>query len=174
MSREINCDVLIVGGGNAALCAAITARELGASVVLLERAEEQWRGGNSKYTRNLRCVRVSGKAELNYGHEEFAADLAGVTGKGSAPVLSELVIEHSEGLPDWMSRHGVRWQQALNGTLSLARTNHFFLGGGKALLNVYYHQAAALGVEVRYGCSAERFEFAGTPVQRGHCPRRRG
>ena len=45
-------DVLVIGGGNAALCAALTAREQGASVLLLEAAPREWRGGNSQHTRN--------------------------------------------------------------------------------------------------------------------------
>lgn len=49
-------DVLVIGGGNAALCAALTAREQGASVLLLEAAPREWRGGNSQHTRNLRCM----------------------------------------------------------------------------------------------------------------------
>ena len=49
-------DVLVVGGGNAALVAALEARGAGAKVVVLERAEPEWRGGNSKYTRNIRCA----------------------------------------------------------------------------------------------------------------------
>ena len=49
-------DVLVIGGGNAALCAALMAREAGASVMLLEAAPREWRGGNSQHTRNLRCM----------------------------------------------------------------------------------------------------------------------
>ena len=50
-------DVLVIGGGNAALCAALVAREAGASVMLLEAAPREWRGGNSMHTRNLRVDR---------------------------------------------------------------------------------------------------------------------
>ena len=49
-------DVLVIGGGNAALCAALLAREAGASVLLLESAPLAWRGGNSPHTRNIRCM----------------------------------------------------------------------------------------------------------------------
>ena len=49
-------DVLIVGGGNAALCAALTAREAGARVLLAEHAPYDFRGGNSRHTRNVRAM----------------------------------------------------------------------------------------------------------------------
>ncbi|MEE9196832.1 MAG: FAD-dependent tricarballylate dehydrogenase TcuA, partial [bacterium] len=50
----------------------------------------------------------------------------------------------------WMERNGCRFQAPLQGTLQLSRTNAFFLGGGKALLNAYYHTAIGLGVKVAY------------------------
>ena len=49
-------DVVVVGGGNAALCAAIEAAEAGRRVVLLEGAPKPYRGGNSRHTRNFRCM----------------------------------------------------------------------------------------------------------------------
>ena len=52
-------DVLVVGGGNAALCAAITARRAGASVMLLEASPKEFRGGNSRHTRNIRYVHAA-------------------------------------------------------------------------------------------------------------------
>ncbi|HSR25668.1 MAG TPA: FAD-binding protein, partial [Candidatus Eisenbacteria bacterium] len=140
-------DVVVAGGGNAALCAAIEARRAGASVLLLERTSREWRGGNSKYTRNVRCVRDGG-----YSEEEFLADLVDVSGEELDRGLARLAIERSRDLPGWIEAQGVRWQPAFRGTLQLARTNRFFLGGGKALVNTYYQTARRLGVEARYGC----------------------
>ena len=51
-------DVLVMGGGNAAFCAAISARRTGASVLVLEAAPKHFRGGNSRHTRNLRCMHL--------------------------------------------------------------------------------------------------------------------
>src|SRR5512137_738244 len=70
-------DVLVIGGGNAALCAALTAREAGASVLLLEAAPREWRGGNSMHTRNLRCMHEAPQDVLTeaYPEEEYWQDL---------------------------------------------------------------------------------------------------
>jgi tricarballylate dehydrogenase len=65
--------------------------------------------------------------------------------------LARMVIGESEKCLPWMAAQGARFQPALPGTLSLSRTNAFFLGGGKALVNAYYRTAQALGVTVRYG-----------------------
>ena len=155
-------DVLVIGGGNAALCAALAARRAGATVRVLERAPRAWRGGNSKYTRNIRCVNVgSDLMPGGYTDEELAADLEGVTGPGSDAMLTGVAIERSRFAPGWMESNGVRWQPALNGTLQLARTNRFFLGGGKALLNVYYNTAERLGIEVEYEHTVDGLEFDG-------------
>ncbi len=153
----------VIGGGNAALCAAIAARHAGASVLLLERAPRAWRGGNSKYTRNLRCAHegVSETGE-DYTEAELAQDLAGVTGAGSDPALTALCIERSRDTPAWMEQNGVLWQPALRGTLQLARTNRFFLGGGKALVNTLYATAERLGVKVAFEHSVEEIEVSGS------------
>jgi len=151
--------VVVVGGGNAALCAAITARLAGASVLLLERAEEWDRGGNSKHTRNIRCVRDAGSPEGAYAPEEMLEDLRGVTGDSLDQDFARIAIEGSRDTPAWMEAQGVRWQPALRGTLQLSRTNRFFLGGGKALVNTYYERARALGVEVAYGTIVDRLRF---------------
>ncbi|MDE2571309.1 MAG: FAD-dependent tricarballylate dehydrogenase TcuA [bacterium] len=137
-------EVLVAGGGNAGICAAIAAAEAGAHVLLLESLGPEVRGGNSKYTRNVRT------ASHAYPADEMLADLLKVTGDGINRDLARFTIEQSRDLPEWMARHGVRWQAPLRGTLQLGRTNHFFLGGGKALLNTYYRRAAALGIRVEY------------------------
>ena len=156
-------DILVIGGGNAALCAALVAREAGASVLLLEAAPPEWRGGNSMHVRNLRCMHDVPQDVLQgaYPEEEFWQDLLKVTGGLTDEVLARLVIRASSSCRDWMRRHGVQFQPALSGTLHLSRTNAFFMGGGKALLNAYYRSAKAIGVQVRYDAPVDALELHG-------------
>jgi tricarballylate dehydrogenase len=145
-------DVVVLGGGNAALCAALTAREAGARVIVVERAPREFRGGNSRHTRNLRCAHDAPTAVLtgSYSEDEFFADLRRVNANETDEALARLLICQSKACTEWMARFGVRLQSALRGTLHLSRTNAFFLGGGKALMNSYYAAAARLGIDVLY------------------------
>jgi tricarballylate dehydrogenase len=154
-------DVLVIGGGNAALCAALMAAEAGASVLLLEAAPRPWRGGNSQHTRNLRCMHDAPQDVLvdAYTEEEFWQDLKKVTGGITDETLARLAIRASSNCRDWMRRHGVRFQPSLSGALHTARTNAFFMGGGKALVNAYYRSAERLGVQVRYEAPVNRIEL---------------
>ena len=151
-------DVIVVGGGNAALCAALAARHHAPRVLLLERAPEHMRGGNTRHTRNVRCAHAPDKFG-EYREEEFLEDLIGVTGGPANLDLAKYTIRESRKLPEWMTAHGVRWQQPLAGTLHLGRTNRWFLGGGKALVNTYYAAARRMGIEVRYDAPVEDLEI---------------
>src|SRR6266581_6740309 len=150
--QTIEADVAVVGGGNAALCAALVARESGVSVTVLESAPVEYRGGNSRHTRNMRCMHETPTNVLTdaYTEEEYFSDLLRVTEGNTAQDLARLVIRDSPQATQWMKSYGVRFQPSLGGTLHLSRTNAFFLGGGKALLNAYYRAAEALGVEITY------------------------
>ena len=154
-------DVLVIGGGNAALCAALMAREAGASVRLLESAPREWRGGNSSHTRNLRCMHDAPQDVLTeaYPEEEYWQDLLKVTGGQTNEQLARLAIRASSHCRGWMHKHGVRFQPALSGTLHLSRTNAFFMGGGKALINAYYRSAERLGVKIRYSAPVDHLEL---------------
>lgn len=144
--------MIVVGGGNAALCAAIEAAERDRRVLLLEGAPLPYRGGNSRHTRNFRCMHNGPLSVLTgrYGEDEYYDDLLRVTKGDTDETLARLAIRNSEECFSWMERQGVRFQPSLSGTLSLSRTNAFFLGGGKALVNAYYNRAEDLGVRVCY------------------------
>ncbi len=163
-------DVLVIGGGNAALCAALAAREAGASVCLLEAAPPEWRGGNSMHTRNIRCMHDAPQDVLTqaYPEQEFWEDLLKVTGGRTDEQLARFVIRESATVRTWMRRHGVRFQPSLSGTLHLSRTNAFFLGGGKALVNAYYRSAQALDVDIRYAAEVVRLELDGSRFVAAH------
>ena len=153
-------DVVVIGGGNAGLCAAFTARERGARVLVLERAPRALRGGNSRHTRNLRCAHAAPTELLTdaYPEEELLADLERANEGETDEALARLVAARSAECVPWMTGRGARFQAALRGTLQLSRTNAFFLGGGTALMNTYYAAAEKLGIDIRY--DAEVTELA--------------
>ena len=159
-------DVVIMGGGNAALCAAMTAAEAGAKVLLLEGAPKEYRGGNSRHTRNFRCMHKGplGPLTEQYAEDEYFDDLIKVTAGKTDEQLARMTIQSSEECLPWMEEHGVRFQPPLSGTLSLARTNAFFLGGGKALVNAYYRTAERLGVTVLYDAKVTHLELENNRV----------
>src|SRR5579872_2704056 len=124
-------DVLVLGGGNAALCAAITARQAGAAVLVVEMAPRFYRGGNTRHTRNFRLAHDNSNALLTgpYPQEEFWADLERVTQGRTDEALARFTIRQSPLLWDFFRTQGVHFQPALGGTLSLSKSNAFFLGG---------------------------------------------
>jgi tricarballylate dehydrogenase len=147
-------DVVVIGGGNAALCSAISARQTGSSVLVLEHAPRHFRGGNSRHTRNLRAAHEGpyGALSGSYPESEFWDDLLRVTKGRTDEQLARVAIHGSRDALPFMEACGVKFQPALAGTIGLSRTNAFFLGGGKALMNTYYGLAAKLGVDVVYEC----------------------
>lgn len=152
---ERRFDVIVVGGGNAGLCAAMAAADRGRRVLLVERSPAEWRGGNTKYTRDIRVCH-DGPSEFlsgGYGEDEFLEDLIKVTGGNTNRELAKAVIQGSYEVPRWMEEHGVHWQRPLKGTLHLSRTNLFFIGGGKTLVNTYYEYCRRKGVKIVY-CSS--------------------
>jgi tricarballylate dehydrogenase len=154
-------DLLVCGGGNAALCAAISAAERGLSVAICEAAPQGMRGGNSRHTRNMRVAHDAPTAVLveSYPVEEYFDDLMRVTAGKTNERLARIAIAESDHVSRWIGQRGVRFQKALGGTLSLERTNAFFLGGGRALLNALYRTAEALGVRVHYDTEVTGLEL---------------
>jgi len=150
--HSYDVDVVVCGGGNAGLCAAIAARRAGATVALLERAPAYMRGGNTRHTRDIRLAHAEPNvaAAGTYSEDELYADLLRVTEGETDEPLARLTVRDSTTLAGWMAEQGVLWQKPLTGTLHLSCTNGFFLGGGKQLVNTYYDTALRLGVRVVY------------------------
>ncbi len=155
-------DVLVIGGGNAALCAAISAARDGASVLVLEAAPKFYRGGNTRHTRNMRCAHDAATEILTgpYTEDEFWEDLLRVTGGKTDEELARHMIREFKDILHWIVQQGVRWQPSLGGTLSLGRTNSFFLGGGRAMLNALYLTAEQLGIDVLYDAEVVDLDIA--------------
>lgn len=153
-------DVLVLGAGNAAMAAAITARRTGASVLMVESANKDLRGGNSRHVRNIRYTHKAATDYVTGAYEasEYMTDLMRVTDGNTNEELSRFMIEASETAVDWMIEQGVTFQPPLSGTLGLARTNAFFLGGGKAMMNAYFRTCEKIGVAVVYEAEVESLE----------------
>ena len=121
-------------------------------VAVFEHAPREFRGGNSRHTRNLRVMHDRPTRTLTgaYTEAEYWSDLLSVTAGKTDEHLARSIIRATSELIPWMETHGVHFQLSLEGTLHLSRTNAFFLGGGKALLNAYYSAAERLGIDIFY------------------------
>jgi tricarballylate dehydrogenase len=149
---DAHYDVIVAGGGNAGLCAAVASARSGARVAVVERAPKFYRGGNTRHTRNMRVAHDEGNGILTgpYPVDEFMDDLIRVTKGRTDEALALMTLERSKELWDFLWAQGVRFQPSLGGTLSLGRTNAFFLGGGRSMLNALYRKAEDLGVDIFY------------------------
>src|ERR1700738_2647300 len=169
-------DVVVVGAGNAALCAALAARESGVSVLVLECAPKAERGGNSRFTAGAMRVAYNGvddlvrlmpdltdedKARTDFGaytEDQFFDDLARVTQYRTSPELAELLVRRSFETMMWMRTKGVRFQP-IYGRQAFNVGGRFKFwggltvevwGGGPGLIDALHASAAHHGVEVWY------------------------
>ena len=172
-------DVIVVGGGNAALCAALAAKEHCQRVLVLERAPEEEAGGNSRFTAGLMRVVYNGVDDLKrlielsddeiartdfgtYTAEQFFDDMARVTEYRCDPDLTELLVKESLPAAAWMRSKGVRFtaawgRQAFNvggrfkfwGGLTVEA-----VGGGPGLVDSLTRIALKQGIEIWYSARA--------------------
>lgn len=154
-------DVVVAGGGQAGLIAAIVAAEAGVSVCLLEGAPKAYRGGNTRHTRNLRPMHKGPLSVLSgvYDEDEYWDDLLRVTKGKTNEQMARMMLRESANCVDWLEQRGVQFQPPLGGTLHLGRTNAFFMGGGKQLVNALYRFAEGLGVNIRYEAKVTDIRF---------------
>ncbi len=142
----------------AALCAAISARQAGVSVLMAEAAPWELRGGNTRHSRNLRIMHAEPSAEIPgaYSEAEFMDDLAKASGGACDVTLANLLVCNSASLPSWLAAHGVVFQTE---HIPFSRKTAFFLGGGKAALNALYASAERAGVRIIYGQPVEAVQW---------------
>lgn len=166
-------DVLVIGGGSAALCAAIAARRNGASVRLVEKAPAALRGGNTRHARNFRLMhdQPAWYVPDSYREDAFFGDLVRVTRGAIDERLARLLIKGSATIADWLMSNGVRLQDPAGGPMPYSRRTAFVLGGGKAMINSLYATAAGLGVDVSYDSEMVALDFrnpSGCQVEISH------
>lgn len=177
--------VIVVGGGNAALCAAISAAEHGARVIVLERAPHDLRGGNTRFTAGAMRVVYESQTDLlrlmpdltpaelartdfgRYSTANFYDDLGRVTHYRTDPALAEILIEQSYETLCWMQQKGVRFLP-LYGRQSFEVDGKVRFwggltvetwGGGPGLVDSLTDIATQHGVIIRYGVRARELLF---------------
>src|SRR5690606_8808301 len=185
------CDVVVVGGGNAALCAALSAAEQGVSVLVLERASEAEAGGNSRFTAGaIRCV-YDGVEDLkvlmpdlsdeeiantdfgSYTEEQFFDDMFRVTEYRTDPELTEVLVKRSRETIKWLRAKGVRFQP-IYGRQAFKVDGKFKFwggltveawGGGPGLVDSETAIARSRGIDILYGCRALELLHDGVGVR---------
>src|SRR5712671_1436168 len=189
MANEV-ADVIVVGAGNAAFCAALAAREQGASVVMLEAAPEDESGGNSRFTAGSVRVVYNGVDDIRtlvpdlteqeiattdfgtYTKEQFFDDMARVTQNRADPDLVELLVTRSFDTFCWMRDKGVRFIP-IYGRQAFKIGGKFkfwggltveAVGGGPGLIKMLTDAATKRGIEIRYRTRALSLLYDGVRV----------
>jgi tricarballylate dehydrogenase len=175
-------DVVVVGGGNAAMCAALSAREQGARVLVLEKAPEAWRGGNGFFTAGGFRFAFKSFDELRelvadmsdeeaasmevdpYTEDNFYDDLMRVTEDCADPDMAMLLVRESQRTVRWMKDRGIRWIPMFGRQAYKVGGKFRFwgglvleaVGGGPGLIEMAYTSAAKAGIDVRFETKAMR------------------
>lgn len=175
-------DIVVVGAGNAALCAALAAHERGAKVTVLEAAPEAQSGGNTRFTAGAMRVVYNGVEDLcrlmpdlsqdekertdfgSYSADDFFGDIARVTQYRASPDLTELLVSRSFPTLLWMREKGVRFVP-IYGRQAFKIDGKFKFwggltveawGGGPGLVEALTAACKRAGIEILYDCRAER------------------
>ena len=177
-------DVVIAGAGNAGLCAALAARESGAQTLVLERAPESLRGGNTRFTAGAMRVAYDGLDDIlalmpdlseaerrnadfgSYPADRFFDDMARVTEYRANPELVDILVRESLPTLRWMRGKGFRFMPMYGRQAFKVDGRYRFWGGltveawggGPGLSDAGFAAAARAGVEVRYGTRAVALE----------------
>ena len=180
MATKERYDVVVAGAGNAALCAAMAAADEGASVLVLERAPEYLRGGNSFFTGGLFRFAYDGIEDIlgiipeigeeeresidvgRYTQAQFYDDLMRVTEGLSDPELAQVLVSQSYPAMKWMQEQGVRWILAYGRQAFMHEGKLRFWGGliveavgaGEGLTDQEFEILRRKGVPVLYGTKA--------------------
>jgi tricarballylate dehydrogenase len=180
MSGSTEYDVVVVGGGNAALCAALSAVEHGARVALLERAPEDSRGGNSAFTAGTMRHVYDGVEDIkivvpdmsadeikntdfgSYTQDDFFDDMARVTRYRTNPDLCEVLVTRSRETVRWVREQGLRFIPAYSYYSLQEGEKHSFTsgvavvaaGGGIGLVDSLYAAVKRRGVDIYYETQA--------------------
>ena len=184
-------DVIIVGAGNAAFCAALSAQEQGASVLMLEAAPEEESGGNSRFTAGSMRVVYNGVEDIKtlvpdlteeeiattdfgtYTQDQFFDDMARVTQDRANPDLVELLVTRSFDTLNWMRSKGVRFIP-IYGRQAFKIDGKFkfwggltldAVGGGPGLVNMLTQAAAKRDIEISYKTRALSLLYNGSRIE---------